>query len=142
MRLPVQVATATVALGDYFKNRAIVAAKVDGITFTLPKSRGTGNKYYIVVGSALTSSSIVVSAGSGDKFQGGAFINDTGDSSALTADFHPATAGSSNTLTLAQSVGAGKSGDYVEFEDVKTGTWQVTGVLTDENDPTNPFSAV
>ena len=69
------------------------------------------------------------------------FINDTGDTTAATADFHP-TASGNNTLTLAFSAGAAKKGDWVEFEDIAADSWAVHGVLQGELDPVNPFSTV
>lgn len=140
MRLPISINSATVALGAYHKNRTLVCEKVDGIAFTLPSARGTGNKFRIAIGTALTSSTITVTASASAKLQGGVFINDTGDSPAATADFVPAVAGTSTIVTLTQSAGAGAKGDWLEFEDIKTALWQVSGVLSGEADPANPFS--
>lgn len=113
-----------------------------GGTATLPAATGSGDVYRFVVGTLLTSASWIFSPTGDDTMNGGVFINDTGDTSAATADFFPAVNGTSNTLTLAQSAGAGKIGDWVEFVDVAADKWAVRGVIQGELDPTTPFSAV
>lgn len=119
-------------------NRLDLAA---GFTCTLPASSGSGNRYRFVVGTALTSGTYVVKvANATDVFAGGVIINDIGDTTAATADFHP-TASTSDTFTMTQSIGGGKVGDWVEFEDLKSGTWAVHGALQGLTDPTTPFSA-
>lgn len=137
---PVSITTTPITLGATHKNRLTVVDKVDGTAFTLPPATGSGNVYPIRIGTALTSATHTVAAAGSDKFYGGVFINDTGASAAATADFFPAVAGSSVTLTLTQSVGAGAKGDWVEFEDFKSAGWLVRGMLHAEVDPTNPFS--
>jgi hypothetical protein len=108
---------------------------------TLPAASATGDKYKIMVGTALTSAALIVKvANDTDVFVGGVFINDIGDSTAATADFFP-TASTSDTITLTQSIGAGKIGDWLEFEDVKAGYWAVRGVIQGVTDPSTPFSA-
>lgn len=138
---PVTDTTGTVALGSTHANRTTVLSKAAGGTVTLPAATGTGNKYRLVIGTSITSVSWVVSKTGDDTFFGGVFINDTGDTTAATADFYPAASGN-NTLTLAFAAGAAKKGDYVEFEDIAADCWAVQGVLQGEVDPTNPFSTV
>jgi hypothetical protein len=114
---------------------------VAGFTVTLPASSGSGDVYRFVVGTTLTSGTYVVKvANSTDVFAGGVIINDIGDSSAATADFHP-TASTSDTFTMTQSIGGGKRGDWVEFEDIATGFWAVRGAIQGVTDPATPFSA-
>lgn len=108
----------------------------------LPAATGSGDRYLLQVGTLLTSNSIVIDVTGDDKFNGGVFINDTGDTTVATADFFPAVNGTSNKITLAQSAGAGKVGDWIELTDIAADAWAVRGVLQGELDPTNPFSAV
>ena len=100
-----------------------------------------GNKYRFVVNTALTSSTYIIKvANSTDVFAGGAIINDTGDTTAATADFWP-TAATSDTFTMTQNVGGGKQGDWFEVEDIASGFFAVHGCMQGVTDPTSPFSA-
>lgn len=131
-------ATATKA-GNAGRTNTLNAAA--GLTVTLPASSGNGAVYRFAVGTLLTSNSYIIKvANATDVMAGGILINDTGDSSAGTADFFP-TAATSDTITMAASAGAGKVGDWVELEDIKSGFWSVRGTFQGELDPTTPFSA-
>lgn len=121
--------------------RTNLLSAVAGFAVTLPASSGSGNKYRFLVKTTLTSASYIIKVKNAvDVFVGGVVINDTGDTAAATADFFP-TASTSDTYTMTQSIGAGKAGDWVEFEDYATGFWAVNGVLQGVTDPTTPFSA-
>jgi hypothetical protein len=121
--------------------RTNVVNAAAGLTLTLPSAVGSGYVYRVLVGTTLTSNTIVIQvANTTDVFRGGVLINDIGDSSAATSDFFP-TASTSDTITLTASIGAGKAGDFIEIEDYAAGFFAVRGVLQGETDPTNPFSA-
>jgi hypothetical protein len=121
--------------------RTNVINDADGGTITLPASTGSGDTYRILVGTTLTSNSLIVKvANATDVFTGGILINDIGDSTAATADFHP-TAATSDTITLTASIGAGKAGDWIEIEDYKAGFFAVNGAIQGVTDPATPFSA-
>lgn len=138
---PISLTATTSIKPAKHSGRTIRMDAVAGFTNTLPASSGSGNRYRFVAGTTLTSGSYIVKvANATDVMVGGIFINDTGDTTAATVDFYP-TAATSDTITLAQSVGAGKQGDWIEVEDVKSGFWAVTGVLQAELDPSTPFSA-
>lgn len=112
-----------------------------GLTLTLPAALGTGYRYRVLVGTLLTSNTIVIKvANATDVMRGGVLINDIGDSTAATADFYP-TASTSDTITLTAAIGAGKVGDWIELEDYAAGFFAVRGSLQGETDPANPFSA-
>jgi len=133
--------SATFTASKQHAGRTTVISDVDGGTITLPASSGSGLKFRFVLGSTLTSGTFVVKvANATDVFVGGVIINDIGDTTVATADFHP-TAATSDTFTMTQSIGGGKQGDWVEFEDIKSGFWAVNGVMQGVTDPTSPFSA-
>jgi hypothetical protein len=139
VKLITATATATRALNAGITN---VLSAVAGVVITLPNTASSiGNKYRFMVGTALTSGSYIIKvANSTDVMAGGVLLNDAGDSSSAAADYS-ATSSTSDTFTLAFSVGGGiKVGDWVEFEAIKAGTWSVTGVVQ-MLDPTSPFSA-
>lgn len=133
-------AATTLNRADY-AGRTLKLSLAAGFAVTLPASTGGGRRFRLVVNTALTSGTYVIQvANATDVFVGGIFINDTGDSTAATADFFP-TASTSDTITMTQSIGAGKRGDFVEIEDIAAGFFQVTGVFQGVTDPTSPFSA-
>jgi hypothetical protein len=121
--------------------RTNVLKAAAGLTVTLPASTGGGDVYRFVAGTTLTSNDYIVKvANSTDVFRGGIVMNDIGDSSAATADFHP-TASTSDTFTMPSATGGGKIGVWVEFEDISAGFWAVRGDMQGVTDPATPFSA-
>jgi len=141
-RTPKSLTASTLSLKPAaHSGRSIVVNRLAGATITLPASSGSGNRYRLVVGTTITSATIVLKvANATDVFVGGVLINDTGDSTAATVDYHP-TASTSDTYTMTQSIGGGKVGDWVEVEDIASGKWAIHGVQQDVLDPTTPFSA-
>jgi hypothetical protein len=132
--------TASATLVAAEAGRTILVNAAAGLTLTLPVATGAGTRFRIYVATLLTSVSIIVDVAGSDKFYGGVFINDTGDSTPATADFYPAAGGTSVHLTLAQTAGAGKIGDYIEVVDIGALKWSVSGVISGELDPTTPWS--
>lgn len=136
---PISV-TGNATFGATHVGRITVLNAAAGGTITLPESTGTGNVYYAIVGTALTSASWVfrTNVATGDRLTGGVFINDTGDTAAATADFFPAGA-SDEVLTVAFAGTLGTIGAWVKLEDFKTGLWHVSGFLGGSVDPATPF---
>jgi hypothetical protein len=137
---PVAITASTAVNRHVQDNKPIVVNAAAGATVTLPLATGTGAKFKVVVGTLLTSNTVVVKASGSGLFFGGALTNDIGDSSAATADFYP-TASDSNTFTMTASIGGGKVGDWFEAIDIATNKWAVFGVQAGLTDPTSPFSA-
>jgi hypothetical protein len=134
------IATTTLNRQDH-AGRTLVINKAAGLTVTLPASTGTGRHYKFLVGTTITSGTIVIQVANGtDVLTGGILINDIGDTTAATSDFFP-TAATSDTVTLTAAIGAGKAGDWIEFEDYAAGFYAVKGTFQGETDPANPFSA-
>jgi hypothetical protein len=133
--------TTTTTCINSHAGRTNLLSAVAGFATTLPAAKGTGNTYRFLVKTTLTSGTYVIKvANSTDVMVGGILINDIGDTSAATADFFP-TAATSDTITMTQSIGGGKAGDWVELEDYAAGFWAVRGVLQGVTDPATPFSA-
>lgn len=125
--------------------RTVVLNALAGGTFTLPAATGTGNKYRIVVGTTLTSGSLVAAVPNAtDYFRGFAlFANDT-DGSA--SNFETANSGTvateSDTITLNRTTtGIGTIGDVLEFEDIATAVWSVHVKAQASGTEATPFSA-
>lgn len=137
---PVSI-TGTISLTNALHaGRVLLLNAAAGGTITLPAATGTGDIYRLQIATSLTSATWVIDCAGSDKYYGGIIINDTGDTTAATADFKPAVGGTSVHITLTQTVGAGVIGDYIELVDIGTNKWSVSGVLVAELDPTTPFS--
>ena len=137
---PISV-TGAATFGATHLNRTAVLNALAGGQIDLPAATGTGNKYRVVVGTALTSAAWIfrTNVATGDTFVGGVNIDDTGDTAPFAAAaFFPAGA-SDEVLTMAFAATLGTIGTWVEFEDFKTGLWQVTGYLGGSVDPATPW---
>lgn len=122
-------------------NRTVVFNAAAGGAIVLPAATATGNKYRIVVGTALSSGDLTVTVPAGSIMKGVAHVNDIGDSAAATDDSFAAGA-SDERLTFTQAIGGGKVGDFIELEDIATGVYAVLAELQGVTDPTTPFSSV
>ena len=121
--------------------RTCVLNLAAGFTVTLPAATGSGDRYRLLVGTALTSGQYRFDTASGEIYEGGVFIGDSGDTTAATADFYTAGA-TSNRLDMTLTSGGGAIGDWIELEDFKTDKWLVTGNFQQVTDPATPFAAV
>lgn len=110
-----------------------------GTAVTLPAATGTGARFSFVVSTG--SNANVISASASGAFVGGYIQNDTGDTTAATADFMAAVSGN-NTYSPTTVGGGGTAGDWIEFTDIATNVWQVRGMNGLALDPTNRFSTV
>lgn len=119
--------------------RTISLAALAGSVATLPAATGTGNKYRFRVGVLATSNSHKIQVTGTDIIQG---IILCLDSNLATVNmFGFATAADSDTITLDRTnTGSVTLGEWVELEDVATGIWAVSGVLSGAA-PATPFSA-
>jgi len=104
-------------------------------TYTLPAAMGTGRKYKFYVGTINTSNYIIKTARATDLFKGTVVM-----AGAAVSAF---TAGASNaTFTLnGTTTGGAAICDWVEFVDLKNGTWGVDAALTYTGTAATPFSA-
>jgi hypothetical protein len=122
--------------------RTVVVNAVAGSAITLPAATGSGAKYRVVIGTALTSASVTVGVTGDDIFYGISITEDAGDSTPADATVHP-TASNSNLWTDAFTGGGGEIGDYFEAEDIGADKWAVSGVIRSVLDSTvSPFSNV
>ena len=137
---PVELTAGATLTPDAHANRTIVVNNAAGLAIVLPSATATGNTYRVVIGTALSSGDVTVSAPSGSILKGMALVNDIGDSGAGTSDAFAAGA-SDEVFTFDQSAGGGKVGDWVEVEDIASGVYLVNAVLTGLPDTATPFSS-
>jgi hypothetical protein len=133
---PVSLTASTTLVRNVHKDVPISLDKSGGLTVTLPASSGSGDKYKISVGTALTTSNYVIQvANSTDVMAGIANLGSTGTSGTFS------TTASSDTITMNGGTTGGGVGSYVELEDYKSGFWRVTGNIYATGTAATPFSA-
>lgn len=131
----VTVNTATVSITDEgYVGMRIVFDRAAGITATLPKATGSGNRYEFVVGTTLTSPGVVKVADAVDIIQGGALVH----GSAL-ACFQAA--GTDDTITMNGTTTGGLIGSRIVIDDVKPGVWAAEVLALGSGTAATPFSA-
>lgn len=128
--------TMTAALHD---SKIITVNRAAGSTLTLPTSSGAGTRYRVIIGTTLTSGSLIIQvANSTDVMQG--VIQTMSDDPATMKGF--GTAASSDTITLNRTTtGIGTAGEMFEIIDMAAGFFTVSGVTTSSGTEATPFSA-
>jgi len=126
----------TVAAHD---GKTILLDTAAGSTCTLPASSGSGARFRFVISTVATSNSHIIKVANATDVMSGVIIaaNDT-DGSASAWE----TAATSDTITLNRTTtGSTIKGEWVELEDIASGTWAVTGVIAATGTEATPFSA-
>jgi len=116
----------------------VVANRAAGITMTLPAASGSGVKFKVVIGTTVTSNSLIVKVANATDIMAGmaTFAQDAADTA---VSFE--TASDSDTITLNGSTTGGIKGDIIELEDVSSGLWSVTLLGSATGTEASPFSA-
>lgn len=139
-RLVVITATGAITAALH-EGKTCVLAEVGGdalVTLTLPAATGTGAKYRFVVDVVNTSSYVIKAVAGADVFRGSIIGN---DGAALTTAWRWAAASTDDTLTLNGTTSGGAlRGDWVEFQDIATDHWAVTGHISQSGVEITPFS--
>jgi len=129
----VSAATLSITEGGY-AGQTIVSNLAATQTFTLPSASGSGNIYRVFVNITKTGD-LVIQVTTTDVMQGGVAI-----ATDIAGVVMP-TAATSDTITLNGTTKGGVKGSYLEFQDVASGTWQVSGFLVSTGVEADPFSA-
>lgn len=136
---PINITAATLSLvASAHGDATITANRAAGTTFTLPASDGKGSYFRIIVGTTITSNSLIVKVANSTDVMTGVAINaaDGGDTAVAFE-----TAATSDTITLNGSTTGGIKGDIIECEDVSAGLWSVKVVGSATGTEATPFSA-
>lgn len=130
--------TESMSLTPGFSNGTIVVNAAAGLTLTLPAATGTGYSYDIVIGTTVTSNSVIVKVANATDVMAGTCTNaaDAGDT-AVTFE----TAASSDTITMNGTTTGGTKGDRIFLEDVASGLWAVRVLGAATGTEATPFSA-
>lgn len=124
---PISVTTATVTLDRAIhRDTVTVLNRAAGVAVSLPAATGTGDRYYISVGTAITSNSATIVAAGSDVYVGVV----TSATATAGAGLHEAAGGADKTITMNGTTTGGLAGSNVELVDVSTGVWLLNGHLT------------
>lgn len=135
-------ASATLTAADAGTVVTINAAA--GLTLTLPAATGTGRQFTIVVGTTVTSNSVIIKVGSASDWFAGNIWVATDTASDLTIAFETATGaiGSrSDTITLNGTTTGGVAGDRFIITDVASGQFALSGFTSATGTEATPLSA-
>jgi hypothetical protein len=139
-RTKVSLAVSTTLYPFVHGNKTILMSGAGSArTFTLPAATGSGVKFKFVVAEVNTSNYLIKVANATDVMDGSIFMD--GDEAAdVTTSF--STGATSDTITLNGTTTGGVSiGDWVELQDIASGQWSVTGLVTESGVEATPFSA-
>ena len=133
------ITTATANVYAYDSGKCIALNRAAGITVDLPAATGSGNKFYFVVGTALSSNDYIIRVTGDDTFVG--YANNW-DIDATAAAYYTAT-GTDDTITMNAGTTGGKAGDWFEAIDIAADTWAVKAHVTcfAGSNVADPFSA-
>lgn len=116
----------------------IVVNAAAGLTLTLPASSGSGDDFEIVIGTSVTSNSVIVRVANGTDVMRGVAMNaaDAGDTIVAFE-----TAAASDTITMNGTTTGGLAGDRILLKDFAAGFWQVQVIGAATGAEATPFSA-
>lgn len=116
--------------------RTILLSLLGSFVTSLPAATATGAIYIFMVGIVTTSGGgYVINTAGTDVFSGSVNI---GKAATATAGFLST---ANKTMTFnATTTGGLQIGDWVEVQDIQTGVWMVTGLMTGSGTVATPFS--
>lgn len=133
---PVAVTASTLAVTQaLYSGKTIVQNAASGCAISLPAATGTGSRYRIYVKTTITSVGVVITTAGSDVFSGGILVTKTSDGTVLASN-----STANKTITLNGTTTGGIAGTLVEFQDMASGVWGVTGYATASGSIATPFS--
>lgn len=138
------IITATRPLTRSDIDTTVVVNAAAGLTLTLPLAVGSGDIYSIVLGTTVTSNSVVIRVAAASDWMAGAIFVSSDNAADATISFETATgalASRSDTITLNGTTTGGLAGDRIQLADIGAGQWEVTGWTSATGTEATPFSA-
>lgn len=138
------IITATRPLTRSDIDTTVVVNAAAGLTLTLPLAVGSGDIYSIVLGTTVTSNSVVIRVAAASDWMAGAIFVSSDNAADATISFETATgalASRSDTITLNGTTTGGLAGDRIQLADIGAGQWEVTGWTSATGTEVTPFSA-
>lgn len=130
--------TASTTLADVHEGTTVVVNAAAGLTLTLPAASGTGKAFEVVIGTTVTSNSVIIAvANASDVMTGSARVaQDAGDTAVAFE-----TTSTSDTITLNGTTTGGLKGDKIVLKDVAANLWSVLIHSAATGTEATPFSA-
>lgn len=116
-----------------------------GLTLTLPAATGLGDTYTIVLGTTVTSGSVIIRVASATDWMAGQIVvsSDNAADAAISFETAVGAVGSrSDTITLNGTTTGGTAGDRFNLVDIGAGQWGLIGLAAATGVEVTPFSAV
>lgn len=113
-------ASATLTRSD--ANTVLTVNAAAGLTLTLPASAGLGDMYRIVLGTTVTSNSVVVKVANASDIMTGLAIS-AADAGSTVNGWE--TAATDDTITFNGTTTGGTKGDFIELVDCAANVWAV-----------------
>jgi hypothetical protein len=137
MYAPINItASKTLTAGD--ANTVITVNAAAGLTLTLPAAAGTGRRYEIVIGTTVTSNSVMVKvANASDTMRGVAICAQDGGDTVVAFE----AGATADTITMNGSTTGGLLGDRIILVDVAATLWSVNVIMAGTGSEVTPFSA-
>lgn len=130
--------TASTTLGPVHAGTVVVVNAAAGLTLTLPAASGTGRRFEVLIGTTVTSNSVIIQVANASDVMTGTAIN-AQDSADTAVMFE--TAATSDTITMNGTTTGGIKGDRVVLKDVADNLWSVAVVGSATGTEATPFSA-
>lgn len=137
--------TASATLTAFEAGAPVTVNAAAGLTLTLPAATGTGRVYNIIIGTTITSNSVIIKVASATDWMAGQIFVSSDNAADAAISFETATGaiGSrSDTITLNGSTTGGLAGDRFTLIDVGSGQWELTGWMSATGTEVSPLSAV
>lgn len=136
---PINITTTPLTLtAEAHSGTVITANRAAGITFTLPAALGYGSIFEFVVGTTITSNSLIIQVANSTDIMSGLAIQAADGGSTSNAWETGAT---DDTITMDGSTKGGIKGDRVILKDVSAGLWSVTVIGSATGAEATPFSS-
>lgn len=136
---PISITTTPITLkGQWQGDAPIVSNRALGGIWTLPAATGSGFKFYINVGTAISGGTLVIQvANSSDTMTGLAIVASAADNTSSAWE----TVAASDTITLNGTTTGGLKGDRIELVDMASTIWGVRVFGAGSGTLATPFSA-
>jgi hypothetical protein len=130
--------TASLTVDDRHTGTLNTINAAAGLTVTLPAATGSGRVFDFLIGTTVTSNSVIIKVANSSDTMGGVAVvaQDAGD----TTDTFETTA-SSDTITMNGTTTAGVKGDRITLTDAQSTLWMVEMVASATGTEVTPFSA-
>ncbi len=136
---PISATAATLTLDRHIHRDTVVSLnRAAGVTVTLPAASGSGDRYYVHVGTTVTLNNHIIQVANSSDTMAGVITTATTTTGAGT---HEAAGGTDDTITMNGSTTGGIVGSYFELIDVATNLWMVVGHMVGSGVLATPLSA-